>query len=75
MTTLSPRFKDIAIRALKTAVQAFIATVAASTAAGVSLDASAWRAIVIAAGSAAVSAAWNSVTSSLTATTDTPPSA
>lgn len=73
MTTLSPRFKDVLVRAAKTAVQAFIATVAASTAAGVSLDASAWRAIVIGAGSAAISAAWNSVTSSLV--TDTTPSA
>lgn len=63
MTTLSPRMKDIATRAAKTAVQAFIATVAASTASGVTLDASAWRAIVIAAGSAAISAAWNTVTS------------
>lgn len=66
MTTLSPRIKDILVRATKTAVQAFIATVAASTASGVTLDASAWRGIAIAAGSAAVSAAWNTITSSAT---------
>lgn len=70
MTTLSPRVQDIAVRAGKTFVQAAIATLAASTAAGVPVDSAGWRALAIAALSAGISAAWNTVTSA-TGTTPT----
>ena len=63
MTSLSPRIQDVLTRAGKTFVQAAIATVAASTAAGVPADSAGWRALAIAALSAGISAAWNMLTS------------
>ena len=54
---MKPQLKDIAVRAGKTFIQAFIASLAVAT----QTDFSNYRAVLIAAASAGVSAAWNSL--------------
>ena len=54
---MKPQIKDIAVRAGKTFIQAFIASLAVAT----QTDFSNYKAILIAAVSAGVSAAWNSL--------------
>ena len=67
--TLTPHIKDVLIRAAKTFVQAFIATVSVSVGAGVDFSASSIRAIAVAAVAAGVSAGWNVIASSGTSAT------
>lgn len=53
--TMKPQLKDIVVRAAKTFIQAFIASLAVAT----QTDFSNYKAIIIAATSAGVSAVWN----------------
>lgn len=54
---MKPQLKDIAVRAGKTFIQAFIASLAVAT----QTDFSNYKAVLIAAVSAGVSAVWNSL--------------
>lgn len=54
---MKPQIKDIAVRAGKTFIQAFIASLAVAT----QTDFSNYKAVLIAAVSAGVSAVWNSL--------------